>query len=446
MFCGPFVLKFRLFEMKNFLAKENLNQKTALLAFFWFSLVGFAFSLISAIVMASLHIETFGTMFTGESLYGDFLETISYVYSANPYTGATAGVKTIYLPFSFFILAPFAWLCHPVIERYFAGEVTIAYVHHEPRFLLTYFLFFAITITLILLLLWRMSGFHGKDLLFFLVACALDGSVLYAFGRANVILLAFLFVLVFFWLKDSPNKLLRELSYLALGCASAIKVYPAMFALIFIRERRFLDLLRTALYSAVLVFVPFLFVQGGFSNIPVFMENLAVFSRESRGLHINNVSMDAFIARTVFLFEKMSGANLSVLYKTLSYLFAGAVVVAVTVLSFFKKDEKNELAYFLLLFGGYVLFQTVSYMYIYIFFLVARVLFLKRFDSLPLWQKRSYLFCLLVMSFSYLFFWGGGIAQQIAQMALFGFVFYDMVQSLRNKKTQDEATPKEEAA
>jgi hypothetical protein len=432
--------------MKNFLAKENLNQKTALLAFFWFSLVGFAFSLISAIVMASLHIETFGTMFTGENLYGDFLETISYVYSANPYTGATAGVKTIYLPFSFFILAPFAWLCHPVIERYFAGEVTIAYVHHEPRFLLTYFLFFAITITLILLLLWRMSGFHGKDLLFFLVACALDGSVLYAFGRANVILLAFLFVLIFFWLKDSPNKLLRELSYLALGCASAIKVYPAMFALIFIRERRFLDLLRTALYSAVLVFVPFLFVQGGFSNIPVFMENLAVFSRESRGLHINNVSMDAFIARTVFLFEKMSGANLSVLYKTLSYLFTGAVVVAVTVLSFFKKDEKNELAYLLLLFGGYVLFQTVSYMYIYIFFLVARILFLKRFDSLPLWQKRSYLFCLLVMSFSYLFFWGGGIAQQIAQMALFAFVFYDMVQSLRNKKTQDEATPKEEAA
>ena len=385
-------------------------------------------------------------MFTGENLYGDFLETISYVYSANPYTGATAGVKTIYLPFSFFILAPFAWLCHPVIERYFAGEVTIAYVHHEPRFLLTYFLFFAITITLILLLLWRMSGFHGKDLLFFLVACALDGSVLYAFGRANVILLAFLFVLVFFWLKDSPNKLLRELSYLALGCASAIKVYPAMFALIFIRERRFLDLLRTALYSAVLVFVPFLFVQGGFSNIPVFMENLAVFSRESRGLHINNVSMDAFIARTVFLFEKMSGANLSVLYKTLSYLFTGAVVVAVTVLSFFKKDEKNELAYLLLLFGGYVLFQTVSYMYIYIFFLVARILFLKRFDSLPLWQKRSYLFFLLVMSFSYLFFWGGGIAQQIAQMALFAFAFYDMVQSLRNKKTQDEATPKEEAA
>ena len=446
MFCGPFVLKFRLFDMRNILAKENLNQKTALLAFFWFSLVGFAFSLISAIVIALLHIETFGTMFTGENLYGDFLETISYVYSANPYTGATAGVKTIYLPFSFFILAPFAWLCHPVIERYFAGEVTIAYVHHEPRFLLTYFLFFAITITLILLLLWRMSGFHGKDLLFFLVACALDGSVLYAFGRANVILLAFLFVLVFFWLKDSPNKLLRELSYLALGCASAIKVYPAMFALIFIRERRFLDLLRTALYSAVLVFVPFLFVQGGFSNIPVFMENLAVFSRESRGLHINNVSMDAFIARTVFLFEKMSGANLSVLYKTLSYLFTGAVVVAVTVLSFFKKDEKNELAYLLLLFGGYVLFQTVSYMYIYIFFLVARILFLKRFDSLPLWQKRSYLFFLLVMSFSYLFFWGGGIAQQIAQMALFAFAFYDMVQSLRNKKTQDEATPKEEAA
>jgi hypothetical protein len=166
-----------------------------------------------------------------------------------------------------------------------------------------------------------------------------------------------------------------------------------MFALIFIRERRFLDLLRTALYSAVLVFVPFLFVQGGFSNIPVFMENLAVFSRESRGLHINNVSMDAFIARTVFLFEKMSGANLSVLYKTLSYLFTGAVAVAVTVLSFFKKDERNELAYLLLLFGGYVLFQTVSYMYIYIFFLVARILFLKRFDSLPLWQKRSYLFC-----------------------------------------------------
>jgi hypothetical protein len=50
------------------------------------------------------------------------------------------------------------------------------------------------------------------------------------------------------------------------------------------------------------------------------------------------------------------------------------------------------------------------------------------------------------MSFYYLFFWGGGIAQQIAQMALFAFVFYDMVQSLRNKKTQDEATPKEEAA
>lgn len=427
--------------MRNFLAKENLNQKTALSAFFWFSVVGFAFSIISMIVMIALHNETFGTMLTGEQLFGDFLETISYVFSANPYTGATAGVKTIYLPFSFLILAPYAWMCQPVIQRYFAGEVTLAYVHHEPRFLLTYFVFFAINITLILVILWKMSGFHGQDLLFFLVSCALNGAVLFTFGRGNVMLLAFLFVLLFFWLKDSPNKWLRELSFVALGCASAIKVYPAMFALIFIRERRFLDLLRTALYSAFLVFVPFLFISGGLSNVRPFVSNLIEFSKEGRGLGFTNISMDAFWAKIIWLFEQMTGSDLAVLYKVFSWVFSIAIVLAITILSFWKKDDRNELQYLILLVGAYVLFQTVSYMYVYIFFLLVHVLLFQRFDALSLRQKRSYLICLLVISFPYLYFWQSGPAQQIAQMVLFGFALYDMIQQLRGVKANQEANP-----
>ena len=429
-------------NLKALLSKEHLNRKTALSVFFWFGVVGFAFSIISAIVMASLRIESFGTILTGENLFSDFLETLSYVFAENPYTGVTAGVRTIYLPFAFLVLAPYAWMCQPVIQRYFAGEVTLEYVHHEPKFVLAYFVFFFIHLALIILILAKISKFHGKELILFLVSSGLHGAILFTFGRANVLLLAFLFVLIFFWLKDSAHWWSKELAYIALAGAVAIKVYPAMFALIFIRERRFLDLIKTALYSAGLVFVPFLFIQGGFSNIPVFVNNLIMFSREGRGLGFTNISIDAFWTKIFWLIEYVSHADLTTLRLVITWVCVVAVVGACVAFSFFKKDGKNETTYLLILIGAYVLFQTISYIYVYIFFLVAHVVFFQQFDDLAYRQKMSYMICLVVIAFPYLYFWQSGPAQQIAQMVLFGFATYDMVKSIMTKrKAKEEVEP-----
>jgi hypothetical protein len=60
----------------------------------------------------------------------------------------------------------------------------------------------------------------------------------------------------------SENKFIRYASYIALGCAAGIKLYPAILWLLIVRERRYREAGICMLVVLALVLVPFIFTDG----------------------------------------------------------------------------------------------------------------------------------------------------------------------------------------
>ncbi len=145
---------------------------------------------------------------------------------------------------------------------------------------------------------------------FFLIACILSLPFCYLIIRGNYLLLALNFLLWFFVLYDSEKKSLRELSLVFLAISAGIKIYPALFALILFKEKRYLDFFKTVIYTILLFFIPFLFFSGGFSNIKVFFTNLIDF-QGIREVSDHNYSIATFLYCVNYILSGFKNAIIS---------------------------------------------------------------------------------------------------------------------------------------
>ncbi|MCL2143085.1 MAG: DUF2029 domain-containing protein [Methanomassiliicoccaceae archaeon] len=98
--------------------------------------------------------------------------------------------------------------------------------------------------------------------LMFLFAVLLAYPFVYALERGNSIIMALVFCLLFILGHKSENKYVRYASYIALGCAAGIKLYPAILWLLILKDRNYREAGICAAIVAVLVFVPFVFTDG----------------------------------------------------------------------------------------------------------------------------------------------------------------------------------------
>lgn len=108
-----------------------------------------------------------------------------------------------------------------------------------------------------------------------LMSFAFSGIFLFSFERGNSILIAAGCCVIFLATYTSSNKVLREVGYLALAIAAALKGYPAVLGLLLIYRREYKEAVRLLIYGVALAFVPFDFLPGGFyENLGIFRENV----------------------------------------------------------------------------------------------------------------------------------------------------------------------------
>ena len=86
--------------------------------------------------------------------------------------------------------------------------------------------------------------------------------VLFLIERGNLVLLCLVALIVYSQNYDSDSAVAREVGLFALAVATALKIYPLLFGLPLIRERRWRDALRAALYAFLLFFIPSFFFGG----------------------------------------------------------------------------------------------------------------------------------------------------------------------------------------
>lgn len=90
--------------------------------------------------------------------------------------------------------------------------------------------------------------------------------------QANIVLICSILMLLAVIWKDSESKLKQELALIFIAISAAIKVYPAIFGLMYIIEKKYKQAFRLIVYGVLFFFVPFLFT-GGIDGIVTFFKN-----------------------------------------------------------------------------------------------------------------------------------------------------------------------------
>lgn len=348
---------------------------------------------ISAIAMFVVMVATFAIyiIIDPNRIFSDFAETISYCISQNPYTGVD-NIHSIYPPFAFLPFYLFALICKVPLQQYIDGTMTLDVLIKQPTYLISFFLFFAICLAIVLLLTAKISKFKGEKLFWLLAIVTFFAPIVYCFWRGNNIIFAVIFVMLFFWLYDSDKKWKREIANLCLACAIAVKIYPIIICLFFIKDRRFLDMLKTILYSLVLLFLPFLLIQGGFDNIKYIWQNFTHFnSGEGRQLNFTNISLDGLVGKITELL------HISVVYGILSKILRFGLVISTIVTFILAKKSEQRIQAILLSLLTYELFMGVSYFYTMAFLIIPLILYFIDFDKLSKTNKIFYGVCFAVI-------------------------------------------------
>lgn len=100
-------------------------------------------------------------------------------------------------------------------------------------------------------------------------------SSCFAFGViqcANIAFLVVILLLLAVDLRESNSKFKQELAMIFIAIAAAIKIYPAVFGLLYLAERKYKEAGRLIIYGILFFAVPFVFT-GGVDGFNLFLNN-----------------------------------------------------------------------------------------------------------------------------------------------------------------------------
>ena len=276
--------------------------------FYVLSLLGF---IISFILILKTNGETFRSFFYyGHDYFMDFFNHIWYVRDrAHVYD------SSIYASFP-----PLAYVLYYFLGKFIPASAVEGPGNRAVRDnLFGLNLYVAYTAVLVVALVFLVQYFlrekkrQEQCLLLFIILLSAPFIGLYERGNSAFIVLLLLFG--FTALKDSKEAWKREAAILLLAVAAGLKLYPAVFGLLYLQERRWKEAARLTVYGLFLVFFPFIFF-GGFGKIPVLLYNLKAISNE---IVLGDLRSATYA--TVFIGQKMG--------MSLPFLLAAGRVVSV---------------------------------------------------------------------------------------------------------------------
>ena len=190
----------------------------------------------------------------------------------------------------------------------------------------------------------------------------LSGPMLYLLQRGNILLLALVLTMFYCFYYDSESKVVRELAYLSLAIAAGIKIYPAIFGLLLVQDKKYKETIRLIIYGIVFFTVPFLH-YGGFREMITMFQALGGANFTAHGFGYN-VSFDNFIRLSYHLLGH-DMEHISVWWNLIP------IVVSFFIFLFAGAKWKRNLGLTLLL----IWLPSFSYTYVLTFLLIPLILF-----------------------------------------------------------------------
>ena len=199
---------------------------------------------------------------TGGWQFGDYFQHMAFMQDPENIYANVSGVWGSFPPFIYI----FYHMLHNLTarDRTFIMNMRDYQLSH---YTLLVFLFYSIFITLAFLYavkLWQKHGHYRMLFISLLLSVPFFAGV---YERGNSCLIVVVLLLIALNWKDSESKFKRELAMILIAASAGIKIYPAIFGLMYLKEKRWKEAIRLIIYGVVFLFGPFIFFLGrhGFS-------------------------------------------------------------------------------------------------------------------------------------------------------------------------------------
>ena len=128
----------------------------------------------------------------------------------------------------------------------------------EKSFSINYLLNLYILGTALSLFILFFSSIDGtnRQKIFYSAVMFLTGPILFAYERMNIIFISLIGTLVFVLFYPSKNKWLKEFALISLAVAANIKLFPAVFGALLLKEKKWKEAVRAALYGIAMFVIP----------------------------------------------------------------------------------------------------------------------------------------------------------------------------------------------
>lgn len=367
--------------MKNFM--EKICKTPVIRVFSVISIILFLIWLILLSRYETSEIQYF-LFFNGKNpfcdTFADFYNPIRYVrdYFAFEYLNDNVKMWSCYTPGAFLFYKFFALITQK-----------IQFLHNVSVFYASVFLT-TTTIFIIFLISKTLKINSNIDKILFIIAFLTSGIFLYTYERANIILLSVLFSTFFIFYYDSKNKLLKELSLIALALAFVIKISPAILGLLLIYKKDYKSAFRTAFYSVFLFIIPIIAYPRGLETLLTFKENIGllsqniIYSNEIQALPVGKNIVHLLLL--TFSDVSLSKDFIFSLYKFSSTIIYLLCVTGLLFTFFYKSLWRKVLMLILCI----MLIPAVNSFYVLIYLLPVMILFFNEKNH----SKTDYLYIL----------------------------------------------------
>lgn len=382
------------------------------------------FSFISVISILIMNIMSRGSLLN-DMLFGKdyFMDFYNSVYDASS--------RDVYIKTGV-IYPPLANLFFYVISRMMPSELAQASLGDERLAMYSdgsaqmQFLFFAIFTVAVLIVVSYcvlkrgVSTFLALEVSFFML---FSFPVVYCLQRGNITLLVMAFCMAFCFFRNSENKIIRELSLIALAIAAGLKVYPALFGVLLLLDKKYKEAARLVLYGIFFFAAPFAF-YGGIDTIKLLAKNIFSFAeKKSSGFNVNGTSISNALSWIYLLNDSDTTALASVLRPIIYVASAFTLIVS-------KEEWKKQLSIFFI----FANIASVARVYILIFLLIPFISFVLTKSTKKITLVYGLIFCALIVAIpSYIYFNLDIVVNILAKYSI-GAPAADMVKSM-NKNT-----------
>lgn len=364
--------------MQETLTKDRSNQKVALI-------------FLSVLTLLDMIFLIMLCQSGGDRLYD--LIFIRYNDSFNDFMNVQAMVLTddAYAASTYAVYPPLAMMIYRLITVIVPTHEIFLYPTYLNQFTAetyTFLLYTIFTSSILGIIIYATKKGLPITRIWLCVILLFSAPFISMYERGNIILISVIFLFLFACCYDSDKKWVREFGYVCLAISAAIKIYPAIFGILILLEKRYKEAIHCILYGVVLFFVPFLFT-GGFGQLVTLLNNIQATSDHYKTTGIN-YRIDLFSALDTF--SLLSGAG-PMTNNVLRFGIWGLVMILLGTSVFLAKKKWHRLLALTMIF---ITAPSFSWQYTVTFLVIPLIFFLDDNEERTPWDY-VYMLCFILI-------------------------------------------------